>query len=137
MSTTGVVLDASAVLAWVLKARGYATVDKVLSVAVIPASVLTEVLYKAPELGHAMAPSELHAALLGSGIVVEPITEADSLRAAELIAASRAARSSAVGTLSLGDGLCLAVAERLQLPVSGGDQVWETLDLKVRYFSFR
>jgi hypothetical protein len=55
--------------------------------------VLTEVLYKAPELGHRMAPDELHAALLGSGIAVEPVTEADVLRAAELILTCRASQS--------------------------------------------
>ena len=45
--------------------------------------------------------------------------------------------SSPAGSLSLGDGLCIAVAERLELPLTGGDLYWETLDLRVRVLSFR
>ena len=45
--------------------------------------------------------------------------------------------SSPSGSLSLGDGLCIAVAERLELPITGGDLYWETLDLRVRVLSFR
>jgi len=60
----------------------------------------------------------------------------DAIRAADLIAASKSA-SSPAGLLSLGDGLCIAVAERLELPIAGGDLYWETLDLRVRILSFR
>jgi PIN domain nuclease of toxin-antitoxin system len=45
--------------------------------------------------------------------------------------------SSPAGSLSLGDGLCIAVAERLNLPITGGDLYWETLDLRVKVLSFR
>jgi PIN domain nuclease of toxin-antitoxin system len=39
--------------------------------------------------------------------------------------------------LSLGDALCIAVAERLQLPIAGADQLWETLDLGVKFLPYR
>lgn len=133
-----VVLDASAVLAWVLQERGWDTVDRLLAVGVVPAATLVEVLYRAPERGHRMRPAELHDALLGVGLRVESVTDADTVRAAELIGDSRASRVVVAGSsLSLGDGLCLAVAERLDLPVTGGDRHWETCDLRVRYLPFR
>lgn len=130
-----VVLDASALLAWVLKERGSDTVDKTLGVGVAPASVMVETLYRAVEKGHRLSPDELYDALVEMGLDVVDIAAEDAVRAAQLIAASRA--SAATGSLSLGDGLCIAVAERLGLPITGGDQHWETLDLQVSYLPFR
>ncbi|HYN56997.1 MAG TPA: PIN domain-containing protein [Motilibacterales bacterium] len=130
-----VVLDASALLSWALEERGATTVDKLLAVAVEPVSALVEALYRAVERGHRLAPVELCDALLEMGLEIAPVIAADAVRAAELIAASRVAAQT--GSLSLGDGLCIAVAERLQLPITGGDQLWESLDLRVRYLPFR
>lgn len=130
-----VVLDASALLAWVMNERGAATVDRVLAVGMAPASVLVETLYRAVEKGHRLSVGQLHAALLEMGLEVEPVTESDADRAAQLIAASRHAPGK--GSLSLGDGLCIAGAERLELPITGGDQHWESLDLAVSYLPFR
>ena len=129
------VLDASALLAWVLNERGATTVDRLLDVGVAPASVLVETLYRAVEKGHRLRPEQLREALLEMGLDVEPVTGEDVVRAADLVAASRQATGE--GSLSLGDGLCIAVAERLRLPVTGGDQYWETLDLAVSYLPFR
>ena len=130
-----VVLDASALLAWVFKESGAAVIDRILPVGVAPASVMVETLYRAVEKGHRLSSDQLHEALLEMGLHVESITDEDTVRAAELITASR--RSPATSSLSLGDGLCLAVAERLQLPITGGDQHWETLELTVEYVPFR
>ena len=129
-----VVVDASALLAWVMRERGSDTVDAVLPYAVAPVSALVETLYRAPELGHGLSAAHLHRDLVSMGLQIEPVTEADAVRAAELIAQGR---RSPGGSLSLGDGLCLAVAERLQLTVTGNDQFWETLDLTVDYRPFR
>ena len=41
------------------------------------------------------------------------------------------------GSLSLGDGLCIAVAERLGLPLTGGDQHWSTVSSTVPFMPFR
>ncbi len=46
-----VVLDASAVLAWVLNEKGANTVARMLPVAVLPVSALVETLYRAVEKG--------------------------------------------------------------------------------------
>jgi PIN domain nuclease of toxin-antitoxin system len=132
-----VVLDASAVLAWVLNEPGAATVDQVIPFAVVTSANLTEVLYRAARCGHRMDPATLHHHLLHAGISVEPVTDADTVRAADLIAQSRQDPPTGSRGLALGDGLCLAVAERLELPVTGGDQLWETLDLTVPYHPFR
>lgn len=133
-----VALDASAVLAWVLKERGYETIDKVLPVAVLPASAMVEVLYRARERGHHMPSPELHDSLLAMGVRVEPVIAADVVRAAELISTSRTNAIPEDGrTLSLGDGLCIAVAERLDLTLAGGDQYWESCDLRVQFMPFR
>lgn len=130
-------VDASALLAWVLNERGATTVGKLLRVAVVPAANLVEVLYGAPERGHRMAPGELHEHVLAMGVTVEPFTDGDVERAAALIQQSRAGDHPSGGSLSLGDGLCLAVAERLRLPVTGGDQLWAAVQLNVAYLPFR
>lgn len=130
-----VVLDASAILAWVFSERGVDTVDQVLPYAVAPVSAVVEVLYRAAEKGHRLARGELYESLLEMGIEVEPVTGEDAVRAAELIAASR--REPSPASLSLGDGLCIAVAERLGLPITGGDQYWSTVDMSVPFLPFR
>lgn len=87
-----------------------------------------------------MAPARLHDALLALGVRVEPIVDADTVRAVQLIATSReagAGESTMASSLSPGDGLCLAVAERLDLTVTGGDQHWATCDLSVSFLPFR
>ena len=127
-----VVLDASAALEWILARKHKLVIAKLLPVAVLPSSALTEALYNAVLAGHALDPQSLHDALLVAGVRIEPITAEDSVRAAELISSTRLAKPAA-GSLSLGDGLCIAVAERLNLTVAGGDQFWETLDLRVSY----
>lgn len=133
-----VVLDASAVLAWIMSERGKETIDRLLAFAYVPASALTEALYRGVERGHRLAAKELHRSLLVTGIAVEPITEVDALRASELIAWSRMQDGDALGrSLSLGDGLCIAVAERLGLMVTGGDEYWESVPMRVDYAPFR
>ncbi len=129
-----VVLDASAALAWVLHERGAATVDKLLPVGVVPASVMVETLYRAQERGHRQSCQELHDDLLAMGLTVEPVTDEDTVRAAELVAASRRDSS---GSLSLGDGLCIAVAERLGLTMTGNDRYWEGVTSSVTFMPFR
>lgn len=133
-----VVLDASAVVAWTLQERGAATVNKVLSVSVLPASAMTETLYRARERGSRLSARQLYEDITGMGVEVEPVTGSDTIRAAELIEASRRARRvPSDSCLSLGDGLCIAVAERLQLPITGGDMHWRSLALKVAFHPFR
>lgn len=137
MSDPRVVLDASAVLAWLFKERGAETIQQLLPHAVVPAPNLTESLYRAVQKGHGMASSDIVASLTALGVRIEPLTADDVIRSAELIAASRQKRPGNGGTLSLGDGCCIAVAERLGLTISGGDTAWEQLDLAVPFLPFR
>jgi PIN domain nuclease of toxin-antitoxin system len=133
-----VVVDASALVAWACQERGAVTIDKILPVAIAPSSVMVETLYRCLEKGHRMPLEELHLTLLSLGLRVEPVIDEDTVRAAALIHQSRREGPPNNGrALSLGDGLCLAVAERLQLPITGGDEYWETLELAVRYQPFR
>lgn len=135
-ATRKVVLDASAVLAYVLQERGWATVEKMLPVAVIPAPNMAEAIFIAISRGWAGTADQLFDSLLSTGLEVEPLLPGDSIRAAELMGQSRGDGHQG-GTLSLGDGLCLSVAERLNLYVAGGDQAWSTLDLEVEFYPFR
>jgi ribonuclease VapC len=133
-----VVLDASAVLAWVLHESGADVVERLLPAAAIPAANLTEVLYRAPERGHGMTMEQLEAHLLAKGLTIESVTPDDARRAAELIRYSRDHRRGRRDSgLSLGDALCIAVAERLELPISGGDTAWEHVPINVDYHPFR
>ena len=132
-----VLLDASAVLAYLLKQAGDATVEQVLPVSAITSVNLTEVLYKARERGYKDDLTGLHHLLLRTGLNVVDVTEADAVQAAELITESRANAKTGGSTLSLGDGVCIAVATRLKLILVGDDRHWETLDLPVDYQPFR
>ena len=130
-----VTLDASAVLAYLLREKGGQLIEKLLPKAVIPASAMVETLYRAAEKGYGISSNQLHDDLLALGLTVEPMTDADTVRAAELIFLSK--KEPSPGSLSLGDGLCIAVAERLGLTLTGGDKYWATVDCTVTYLPFR
>jgi PIN domain nuclease of toxin-antitoxin system len=55
-------------------------------------------------------------------------------RAAELLLF---ADHRADGQSALGDALCIAIAERLQLPLVGDDGLWSQLPLDVEFHQFR
>jgi PIN domain nuclease of toxin-antitoxin system len=132
-----VVLDASALLAWALRERGAQTVARLLPYAVVAAPNLTESLFRARARGHSMTPDHLRSHLVGIGAVVEPFTDEDSPQAAELLLHSWAHPGPDGQRLSLGDACCIAVAERLRLPIVGDDQLWAALPLTVRFHPFR
>src|SRR5260370_42273471 len=128
---TSCVLDASAVLVWLVDERGDSTVDKVLSVSAWSTVNLAEVLYRADEEG--MATGTLEDDLCSLGLTVEPFTAKDAHLVEEV---RRVARRSTT-RLSLADCCCLATGIRLNLPVVGGDRAWETLDLGLDIRPFR
>ncbi len=138
MHSEKIVVDASALLAWLLNERGGNTINKILDLAIAPVSVIVEVLYRAGEKGLKTPPAQILQDLESVGVSIEPILPIDSLRAAELITISRKKRKSKEdSSLSLGDGLCIAVAERLGLPLTGGDKYWNECDLQVEFYLFR
>ncbi|MBK0865703.1 type II toxin-antitoxin system VapC family toxin [Saccharopolyspora sp. HNM0986] len=118
MST--VVLDASAVLAWVYAESGQEAVAEHLDGALISAVNWSEVLQK-------IAANGGDADLLGLqiealGVEVIAFGRDDSLATAALWPTTREAG------LSLGDRACLALARRLAAPVLTSDQAWKRLD---------
>lgn len=111
------ILDSSAVLAFLLGESGSDVVEAVLDAgAVCGAANWSEVAQKVRAHGRDWS---LARALLDSyGLAVEPVTTDDAERAAALWR-----RRSG---LSLGDRLCLAMAERLDLEVLTADRTWGT-----------
>ena len=123
------VLDASALLAWLVQERGANVVAGYLPRAVISAVNLSEVLYRGQRLGRNVA--TLPARLGHLGLRVEPFTADDALLATAIYARDRR------HLLSLADRCCLATAIRLELPAVTGDRAWSTLDLGVEVLAFR
>lgn len=117
------VLDSSAVLAAVREEPGHEQVAAVLGQAVISSVNLAEVLAKVLER---TLPLDAHeAALASSGLTVEPFGPADA-RASALLHLPTRSRG-----LSFGDRACLALGQRLGLPVLTADRAWVDLELGI------
>ena len=117
------VLDASAILAFLLDERGADLVETRLTRSRISAVNLAEVVGKLVDRGANMRP--LAGLLQSAGVVIEPLTTAD----AELAGALRGIPGGR--TLSLGDRCCLALALRTGSAVLTADRSWARLDLPV------
>lgn len=144
---TTVVLDSSAVVTWILQERGWHAIDAILARGVdvvLPGPALTEVIDVARRRGNRSTPQQLADAVQAQGVRIEPSTIADLVRAAELAELARGHPgeygAGRVMTLSLGDTLILAAAERLGAPVVTRDRYWTwlrdrgVLDLQVVEF---
>ena len=118
------VLDASALLAFLHRERGYEVVRPWLHRAVISAVNLEEVLVKLGRRG--VDAAALAEELKNRGIRCHPYTEADSLAAAALDAALPKK-----GVLSLADRACIVLGARLRVPVFTADSVWRELPIDV------
>jgi ribonuclease VapC len=125
------VLDASAVLAWLFGEPGEQAVDRMLEQAALSTVNLAEVLYRADEEG--MPAEALQRDLEALGVRVVPFLDED---ARLLVEVRRTARRQGV-RLSLADCCCLATGIRLDLPVVGADQAWESLRLGVEVLPLR
>ena len=124
-----IVLDTSAVLAFLYGETGHDSVRLLLAEARISAANWSEVLQKISFHG-----GDLHRQvemLAALGIVVEPLTEVDAARAAYLFPATRRAG------LSLGDRCCLALAHRLKVPAVTADRAWSEVDAGVELRQIR
>jgi PIN domain nuclease of toxin-antitoxin system len=116
-----VVLDASALLAYLHDEPGGATVEEVLSEAVISAVNLAEVIQKA--IAREVEVNGLREDLEALGLHIEPFTTEQAERAGRLWRETRA-----LG-LSLGDRACLSLGLTLGLPVWTTDREWRRLAL--------
>jgi ribonuclease VapC len=108
------VVDASVVLAWLQDEPGSDAAEPLLMEGLIGAANWSEVVQKGHQ--HGVNP-EVAARLLNSfGLRVADVTQDDAE-----VAAGLWRRDSA---LSLGDRLCLALAQRLGLPAATADAAW-------------
>lgn len=135
MNEDKVVVDASVLLDFLWRRGTHEKIGRLLPKAVIPASVLVETIYTAIGDGHKGSAAELKRLIVGTGVVVEPFVSEDVERAAELVSISRA--KSDKSQLSLGDALCIATAERLEMRVITEDAHWSSLQLRVPCISLR
>lgn len=119
--STLIVLDASAVIAFLQGEPGDTLVSAALESGncAVTAANQTEIIAKSLDRG--MNEADIRAVLAALGYSVLDITAADGMQAGWMRAATRSAG------LSLGDRLCLAVAQRLKAKVLTVDRPWINL----------
>ena len=116
------VLDASALLAFMRHEQGGDRVEAELDGGVVGAANWSEVAQKTRALGGDWGVAR--SLLLSYDLRIEPVTEAD---------AERAGSSWQKGSgLSLGDRLCLALADRLGVAALTADRAWGESDRVVQ-----
>jgi PIN domain nuclease of toxin-antitoxin system len=118
-----VVLDASALLAYLLQEPGAEVVDGLLSDARMTSVNWAEVVQKSLSAG--VEVQGMREELQALGMQVEPFVAADGERAGQLWALTRQQG------LSLGDRACLSLGLRLGLKVVTCDQAWAELPLEL------
>ncbi|MBP0027184.1 type II toxin-antitoxin system VapC family toxin [Roseofilum reptotaenium CS-1145] len=118
---TVVVLDASALLAYLKGEPGEDIVDRVLAESVISTVNWAEVVQKSIAAGADI--EGMLSDLQALGLRIEPFTVEDADRAARLWQQTRQ-----VG-LSLGDRACLSLGWRLGVPIFTSDRAWANLNL--------
>lgn len=122
-----IVLDASALLAYVYGEPGAETVEAALSEAVIHAVNFAEVLSRLAERGS--SPEDSLGVLEAAGVMklltVDVGTVEDALNAARLRPLTKSAG------LSLGDRYCLALAQRLGVTALTADRQWAALNIAI------
>ena len=118
-----IVLDASALLALLLKEHGHERVAERLSGSLISAVNYSEVLARVARLR--IAPDALHPRLTELGMSVVSFDEQQAVVAAQIREIARAAG------LGLADCCCVALALTKQLPVMTADRIWKTLGFEL------
>lgn len=125
-----IVLDASAILAFLQEEPGHLEVEQALHdrVCLVTAANQCEIVAKL--LDRSMQPDAIDAVVADLGYQVVDVTAEDGTRAGHWRSVTRA------HGLSLGDRLCLAVAARLQAPVLTADRPWlaaaDILNVQIR-----
>lgn len=138
MHASRAVLDASAIVALVMRERGGDTILKLIKagVAITTPTGLAEALITCQRKGHSSTHDELANDLRDLGLAIEPLIDVDATEMAFLLArsdeiASRdGSKAKRVGKLSLGDVACLAVAHRLSASAVVSDGTWELLAVR-------
>jgi PIN domain nuclease of toxin-antitoxin system len=123
MSSGAVVLDASAVLAFLFGEQGGEKVLAVLGGSIIPAINWAEVVQRAMAFG--IECDEVRSEFEGTGARIVPVEAAHAEQAARLREPTRSAG------LSLADRVCFAVAAERRSAVMTADRAWENVDIGV------
>ena len=126
---TRVVLDASALLAWLKKERGHGVVERYLDDAVISTVNLSETIAKSLVKGGSL--EVVYAQIQSLNLGVLSFTEEECL-----IAATFHVTTKDLG-ISLGDRACLALGCKLQLPVVTAEHRWKDFDSGVELIMIR
>ncbi len=129
--STPVILDASAVLAWLNGEPGAEAIDALLQAGapcLVPAANHAEIIAKALDRG--VTPDAARDIVASIGYTVIDTPAEDGAAAGWMRPATRA------HGLSLGDRLCLAAAQRLKAQVHTADRAWlavaDALQLDIR-----
>jgi PIN domain nuclease of toxin-antitoxin system len=118
------VLDASAALALMLEEPGADRVTESLAFAIISSVNAAEVATRLARIG--VQPDDARRLILGLGCPIVAVDAELGFRAGALSEATRASG------LSLGDRICLALAEREQVPALTADGAWRTLAIDIK-----
>ena len=118
-----VVLDASALLAYLFAETGHEAVAGVIDACCLSSVNLAEVLSRFARDGH--NPELVHHQIAASGIEIVPFLGEDAALAAGLVPLTQ------TFGLSLGDRACLALALRRNVRALTADRVWADLDLPI------
>jgi PIN domain nuclease of toxin-antitoxin system len=117
------VLDASALLAYLMDEPGSDVVDRVLAESLMSSVNWAEVVQKSIAAG--VDVDGIRADLQSLGLTIEPFTAEDGETAGRLWVRTRNAG------LSLGDRACLSLGLRTGLPVMTCDRAWASLKLSL------
>src|SRR5277367_4992917 len=124
MAANVIVLDASAILAYLFREPGAEKLtDEILEAAVASTVNLAEVQSKLVSMNH--DPDEAWEDALALGMAVEPFTQAQARAAGTLVKKTKG------HGLSLGDRSCLALAIALKAPVYTTERIWKGLNVGV------
>ena len=118
-----IVLDASALLAYLFSEHGCDVVAEQIESSCLSSVNLTEVIARFVRDGHSA--EAVYQQLAGSGIEVVPFLAEDAVLAAGLITHTQK------HGLSLAHRACLALALRRNIPAFTADQIWSKLDLPI------
>lgn len=129
------VLDASAMLAYLQDEPGAEIVENALAQgAYISIVNWAEVLSKVADMGEdpqVLAQRIKDEGILGNSLEIISLSEVDAIAIAQLRPLTKS------GGLSFGDRACLALGQRLKLPVMTADRTWTSLNLGVQVNSIR
>lgn len=131
MENSKVVLDASAVLAYLQEEEGCTQVEKILSEgeAIISSANYAEVVTKLIDIN--MRESEIRVVLENLEMTINPVDESQAWYTGIL-----RQKTKQYG-LSLGDRACIALAESLNLPILTTDKQWDNVDTTIKITQLR